>query len=256
MSELPLFDLTSQPTAGITRLYEHLELFHEGDARRNTLFVLGRPSLAERDPLQTAPDQLLIIDPPPDVTARFRIDGNAAVLYTGVQHTGEVGLPLVQTQAGGVAHIRIGNHYLDIYSQTSSNVVYLPALGILCGGIFGSDSVVPTVAEGSTGNEELETLRLLAQLVKQRTLQLYIPHIGSLCEDPVMAMQRLAADVAYLHKIRSAVQAVVERGESAEVIETIAPELLPESRQSASSLAVHSENLERLYRSHLRGQSG
>lgn len=247
MSELPLFDLAAQPTAGITRLYEHLELFYEGDAQRNTLFVLGRPSLGERNPLQSVPDQLLIIDPPPDVTTRFRIEGDAAVLYTGSPPAQEIALPQVQTQAGGVAHIRIGDHYLDIYSQASSNLLYLPALGILCGGAFGSDLVVPTVAESSDGGEELETLRLLAQLVKQRTLQLYIPRIGSLCSEAVETMQRLAADVAYLHKVRSAVQAVVARGESAEVIETIAPSLLPESRQSAVSSARHAENLERLY---------
>ncbi len=246
MSELPLFDLASQPTASITRLYEHVELFSEGDAQRNTLFILGRPTLAERDPLQAAQDQLLVIDPPADIATRFRVEGDAAVLFTGTPE--DVALPTVQTQPGGVAHIRVGTHYLDIYSQAQSNIVFLPALGILCGGHFGSDTTVPTVADGSDGSTELETLRLLAQLVKQRTLQLYIPHRGAPCPELVEAMQRLAADVAYLHKVRSAMHELSARGESAEVVETIAPSLLPEGRQFAPSQTIHLRNLERLYR--------
>lgn len=246
MSELPLFDLSTQPTASITRLYEQLELFSEGDVAHNALFVLGRPSLAERDPLQAARDQLLIIDPPADLSTRFRIDGDAAVLYTGPTPVNSE-LPQLQTQAGGVAHIRIGSHFLDIYSQAQSNIVYLPALGILCGGSFGSDMVVPTVAAQSDGSEELEVLRLLAQLVKQRSYQLYIPRVGAVVQEKVETIKRLAADVAYLNQIRHAVQAVVERSESAEVVETIAPSLLPETRSSAASEAIHLANLEQLY---------
>lgn len=247
MSELPLFDLSTQPTASITRLYEQLELFSEGEVPHNALFVLGRPSLAEHNPLQAARDQLLIIDPPADLGTRFRIDGDAAVLYTGNAPANSE-LPQVQTQAGGVAHIRIGSHFLDIYSQAQSNIVYLPALGILCGGSFGSDTVVPTVATESDGSEELAVLRLLAQLVKQRSFQIYIPHVGTVVQEMVEAMKRLAADVAYLNRIRHAMQEIVARSDSAEVVETIAPSLLPEARASMASEAIHLANLEQLYK--------
>ena len=245
MSNLPLFDPSSQPGAEITRLYEHLELFSEGDPPRHTLFVLGRPTLAEHNPLQAANEQRLIIDPPFDLTERFRLDGDIAVLSTGA--TVAVALPQVQTVEGGIAHIRVGAHYLDIYSQRQSNVVHLPALGILCGGSFGSDLLVPTVGTESDGSEELETLRLLAQLVKGRNFQLYIPRCGALSQDRVAVMQRLAADVAYLHEVRRALRGLAERGESEEVIETIAPTLLPEQRQSVLSEEIHHANLQSIY---------
>lgn len=247
MSNLPLFDPSSQSSAGITRLYEHLELFSEGDPPRHTLFVLGRPTLAEQNPLQPTNEQRLIIDPPFDVAERFRLDGDIAVLSTGA--TVAVALPQVQTTAGGIAHIRVGAHYLDIYSQRQSNVVHLPALGILCGGSFGSDLLVPTVGAGSDGSEELETLRLLAQLVKARNFQLYIPRCGAMSQDRIAVMQRLAADVAYLHEVRRVVSGLAERGESEEVIETIAPTLLPEQRQSALSEEIHHANLQSIYNS-------
>lgn len=246
MSTIPIFDLSPQSTGGITRLYEHLELFSEGTPPQHTLFVLGRPTLAERNPLQATPDQLLIIDPPADLATRFRLDGDVALLSTGEMISSD--FPRMQTEVGGVAHIRVGMHYLDIYSQQQHNVIHLPALGIICGGGFGSDTVVPVVGESSDGSEELETLRLLAQLVKGRTLQMYIPHVGELCQERMEAMQRLAADVAYLHEVRRTLTGILERGESEEVIETIVPRLLPSQRSTESSAAVHQENVQRIYR--------
>jgi hypothetical protein len=251
MSNLPLFDFnpSAQPGAGITRLYEYLELFSEGEPLRHTLFVLGRPTLAEHNPLQAATEQRLIIDPPLDVSDRFRLDGDIAVISTAATVT--VALPHVQTAAGGVAHIRVGAHYLDVYSQTQSNIIHLPALGILCGGGFGSDVLVPTVGAASDGGEELETLRLLAQLVKGRNFQMYIPRIGALSQDRVAIMQRLAADVAYLHEIRRVLSGLAARGESEEVIETITPTLLPAQRQSALSEEIHYANLQGIYNRYL-----
>lgn len=245
MSNLPLFDAASQSEAEITRLYEHLELFSEGDPLHHSLFVLGRPTLAEQNPLQASREQLLLIDPPQDVTERFRLDGDVAVLNTGKPIA--VALPQLQTEAGGVAHIRIGAHFLDIYSQQQGNIVYLPALGILCGGNFGSDRIVPVIGDNSDGSEELETLRLLAQLVKGRNFQMYIPRIGALSQDRVTVMQRLAADVAYLHEMRRAIAGLTERGESEEVLETIAATLLPEQRQNSSSEPMHQHNLSQIY---------
>jgi hypothetical protein len=242
MSTIPLFDPAAEPGASITRLYEQLELFSEGAPPRHTLFVLGRPTLAEHNPLQAAAEQLLIIDPPADLTTRFRLDGDVAVLSTGapIEHA----LPQVQTAPGGVAHVRIGAHFLDIYSQKHSNLIYLPALGILCGGGFGSDAVVPMVGAASDGSEELETLRLLAQLVKGQNFQLYIPHIGELSQDRVAVMQRLAADVAYLHELRRVLAEITQRGEPEEVLETVAPKLLPPARRNPQSEQIHQANLQ------------
>ena len=87
----------------------------------------------------------------------------------------DVGLPRVQTRLGGVAHINIGQHLLDIYSQRHANLVHFPAIGVLCGGAFGSDLALPELGEGSDGEDEIESLRLLARLLKGRRLQLYIP---------------------------------------------------------------------------------
>lgn len=244
MSELPLFSLPPAPGVKITQLYEHLELFSEGEPPRHTLFVLGRPTLAERDPLQRAQDQLVIIDPPANVSTRFRVEGNVATLFTGPAW--ETGFPQLQTQAGGVAHIRIGPHYLDLYTQQQSTIVHLPALGVICSGPFGSDVQPPRVATTSDGSDELATLRLLAGLVKGRRLQLLIPTVGELSRDKVEAMGRLAADVAYLHELRRVIGALVERGESEEVVETIAPTLLPD-RWRVQGEERHLANLQALY---------
>jgi len=244
MSNIPLFSLPPAPGVKITQLYEHLELFSEGEPPHHTLFVLGRPTLAERDPLQQAQDQLLIIDPPANVSTRFRVEGKVATLFTGPAW--ETGFSPLQTQAGGVAHIRIGAHYLDLYTQQQSTIVHLPALGVICCGPFGSTAQPPLVAPTSDGSDELATLRLLAGLVKGRTLQLLIPAVGELGRDKLEAMGRLAADVAYLHELRRVIGGLVERGESEEVIETVAPTLLPD-RWRAHGETRHLANLQRLY---------
>lgn len=244
MSNIPLFSLPPAPGVKITQLYEHLELFSEGEPPQHTLFILGRPTLAEHNPLERAQDQLLIIDPPANVSTRFRVEGNVATLFTGPAL--ETGFPQLQTQAGGVAHLRIGVHYLDLYTQHQNTIVHLPALGVICSGPFGSTAQPPLVAPTSDGGDELATLRLLAGLVKGRTLQLFIPAMGELGRDKVEAMGRLAADVAYLHELRRVIGGVVERGESEEVVETIAPTLLPE-RWRAQGEARHLANLQALY---------
>src|SRR6476620_9339687 len=97
----------------IVQLFEHLELFSEGEPPRHTLFVLGRAPLRAVDLNQTIEDQLLLIDPPPDVQQRFKVEGNVAVLFTRAPV--ETGLPHLQTVTGGVAHLRIGEHFWDIY---------------------------------------------------------------------------------------------------------------------------------------------
>jgi len=244
-SSILLTDLPTTQPIKIVQLFEHLELFSEGTPTRHTLFVLGRTRLTQLDSLELPVDQLLLIDPPADVRQRFKLEGDLAVLFTGKAE--EVGLPALQTAAGGVAHIRIGEHFLDIYTQRQGAIVHLPALGILCGGHFGSDASLPQIAPGSDGNEELDTLRLLARLIKQSRLQLYIPRIGALCSTPTEVMMRLAADVAYLHGLRRVVPALVVRGDALDLLLQLSDSLLPEGRRSALCREVHVENLQTLY---------
>ena len=221
----------------ITQLYERLELLSEGDPPRHSLFVMAR--------LLGTPDRLLLIDPPADVTARFTLGEENAALVTGPAQ--EVGVPALQTQPGGVAHISVGEHLLDIYSQQHGNILYFPALGLLCGGTFGSDLALPRLAPGSDGSDEVESLRLLAQLAKQRRVELFIPQIGSLCRDRVELMGRLAGDVAYLHSLRRVIPAAATAGEALERIEQVADTLLPENRRTPLCREIHDENVERLW---------
>lgn len=223
----------------ITQLYEQLELFSEGDPPRHTLFILARTL--------GFPDRLLIIDPPPDVDSRFAIADDTAVLFTGAAQ--DISLPRVQTQPCGVAHIHIGRHLLDIYTQQHANLIYFPAVGLLCGGTFGSDLMLPELEVGSDGDDEIESLRLLARLVKGSRLQLYIPRAGSILSDKVEVMKRLAADVAYLHGLRRLIPEAAVDGTFWNRSEEIIQELLPENRRSPAAAAAHSQNIERLYNS-------
>lgn len=245
MSDLLNLMASAGPSAKITQLFARLELFSAGEPPSHTLFVQGEPTLAEHNPLQPAQEQLLLIDPPADVAERFRLPSQTAVLFTGEPTA--VGLSLLETKSGGVAHLRIGEHFLDLYSQADSAVVYLPALGIICGGSFGSDAILPAVAPSSTGAQELDTLRLLAQLVKQRRFQLYIPRIGTLSSSPVEMMERLAADVAYLHGLRRIVLPVAQQGQPVAQIEAIAASLLPAARRTLVCQEQHHTNVHRLY---------
>lgn len=223
----------------ITQLYERLELLSEGDPPRHSLFVMAR--------LLGTPDRLLLIDPPADVGDRFTLAEENAILFTGAPL--ETGLPALQTQPGGVAHLSIGEHLLDVYSQQNGNVVYFPTLGVLCGGEFGGDLTLPLLAPSSDGSDEIESLRLLAQLVKQRRMELYIPRVGSLSRDRVDVMGRLAGDVGYLHSLRRVIPAARERGEALERIEQLAATLLPEKRRTPLCREIHEKNVERLWRS-------
>ncbi len=221
----------------ISQLYDQLELYSEGDPPSHSLFVLAR--------LLGVPDRLLIIDPPQDVATRFDVAEETAALFTSPAR--DVGLPLVQTRPGGVAHINVGQHLLDIYSQRHANLVCFPALGILCGGVFGSDLALPELGEGSDGEDEIESLRLLARLVKERRLQLYIPRAGSVSSDKVEVMGRLAADVAYLHALRRTISQAAAANEFWSHSEEIAEKLLPENRRTPTAVTTHRQNIERLY---------
>ncbi len=135
------------------------------------------------------------------------------------------------------------------WTSTRSNrirSVHFPALGILCGGGFGSDSMLPAIAQESDGGEELETLRLLASLLKQQHFQLFIPRLGTLCEDRVTVMGRLASDVGYLNGLRRLIPQALQQGDAIETIEVAAQALLPHERTTPTCQAVHEANVERL----------
>jgi hypothetical protein len=235
----------------ITQLYRYLELFSEGSPPHHSLFVFAPAPgpIALRDS-PTRDEQLLIIDPPHDLATRFRLGNQSAALFTAQRESTDIAV--VETQAGGVAHLRIGEHYLDVYSQRQSAVVHMPALGIICGGNFGSDSTLPALAPASDGRDELETLRLLARLVKQHRLALYIPRVGNELTEKTVVMERLAGDVAYLNELRRVVTPLALRGESMEAISDVAERALPQNRRNPLAMATHETNVTTLLQGMVR----
>ncbi|HQY93725.1 hypothetical protein [Caldilinea sp.] len=234
---IPLLESPSQKQPQILQLYQNLELFSEGAPARNSLFVLGKGIDAAGSPRT----HLLIVDPPADAPDRFQLEDDVAALYTG--DGPHAAVPQVELIAGGVAHLRVGEHFLDVYVQQAGVIAYLPAVGVLLSGDYGSDALPPRIVPGSDGSDELETLRLLARLIKHENFQLCVPHVGSPVREKPAIMERLATDVAYLHGLRRVVPGLLQRGEPLETIERIAESLLPENRQSEEALAVHSANL-------------
>lgn len=180
----------------IQRLFPGIELYSAGEPSAHTLFVLGK-GLAP--PLGTG-DELLLIDPPADSSA-FVLPARTAVILTQPEGGAPVppGAARVQTQPGGVAHIRVGDHLLDLYSFAGVTLVHLPALRLLCSGPLGSG--LSGVAGGVAGGAEgaLEALRLAARLVREDRVQLLIPALGTPAIGRVEAMARLAEDVNRLH---------------------------------------------------------
>lgn len=224
----------------ITQLYANLELFSEGEPIHHSLFVRS-PGDGNGDV-----ERLLVIDPPTDITERFTLAPQSAALYTG--GNARVALPEYVVETTDVAHIRIGEHLLDVYSRPSEKrVVYFPALGVLCGGDYGSDMTLPLLGKGSNGETELETLRMLARLSKSRKLRLFLPRIGSVSDDPIRLMERLAADVAYIHglrrRVRSAATEGIDRLRALEESRVI----LPENRRTPLAWQVHRANVDTLY---------
>ncbi len=253
ISSIQLTPLSPADQGKITQLYRYLERFSEGDPARNSLFVFapasGPLAIGDNAPSE---EQLLIIDPPDDISDRFKLGNRVAALFTSTPQTRAI--PQVETVPGGVAHLRIGDHFLDIYSQQQGAIVHLPPLGILCGGDYGSDSTVPRLAPGSDGSEELETLRLLARLVKQHRIALYIPRIGTETADKVVVMERLAGDVAYLHALRRVVTPLAQRGEKLEEFTELTESVLPRDRRTAVGWATHRANISSLHQ--VAGQTG
>ena len=252
-SPIPLLDPSAAAGPRITQLYAHLELLSEGEPPANTLFIMGRDGIPTPDAL-LGRSQLLVVDPPDDLITRFRLEDDAAVLFTGAPRS--VGLPVVQTMAGGVAHLRIGDHFLDIYAQLGAVVLHIPALGVIAGGSFGSDCLPPLLGERSAGEAELDTLRLLARLLKARNFQLYIPAGGATSNDRTAVMERLAGDVAYLHGLRRVIPPLVQRGEALETVERISDSLLPAHCQSPRGVAIHEHNVQTLVETALTTPKG
>lgn len=238
-------EMPGEERVKITQLYRHLELFSEGDPPRHSLFIFapasGPLSLGDAP----AQEQLLVIDPPSDLNTRFRLPSQTAVLFTGPPTT--VAAPAVQTMPGGVAHLRVGDHFLDVYSQAAGAIIHLPAVGVICAGDVGSDQTVPRLAEGSDGSAELETLRLVARLLKGHRLSLFIPRIGTWVEDKMAVMERMAADVEYLHGLRRVVLPLARQDVPVESVLTVAESILPGARRTATGRAAHQANITSLF---------
>lgn len=233
-----------RPLSTISQLYPTIELYSDGEPPRHTLFVLSRgiaPPLGEGD-------QLLLIDPPDDAATRFTLPQRTVAVYTESRQSATLAtLATLETVPGGVAHIRIGDHLLDLYTQQAGAIAMLPALGLLCGGVFGSDHLLPRLAPGSDGSEELETLRLLARLVRERRVQLFIPRQGTLVTERSSMMERLADDVGYIHGLRRVVPVLGGDGQGVNAALAMADTLLPAGRASALCRAVNAANVQAIY---------
>jgi hypothetical protein len=151
-----------------------------------------------------------------------------------------------------ITHIRLGEQYVDVHPQVRGAVVCLPALGILCSGRFGSATTLPLLAEDSDGEEELQTLLLLARLTRQQRLQLLIPQIGQPIADKVTALSQLAADVAYLHALRRVVPPLAWRGDPLDEVLAAATAVPPPERRGDVALAAHHANVAQLYHLSMR----
>src|SRR5689334_10787124 len=95
-SPISLTPLSPTEPGKITQLYRYLELFSEGLPPRHSLFILapGGGPIALSDNAGDD-DQLLIIDPPADVSQRFRLGNQVAALFTG--EADATIIPLLQT---------------------------------------------------------------------------------------------------------------------------------------------------------------
>jgi len=239
-SLIPLLEPPRRTPPQILQLFQNLELFSEGEPTCNSLFVLGQ----SEEQSGIARRQLLIVDPPEDIAERFRLEDDVAVIYTG----GPVraALPQVELAPGGTAHVRVGEHFLDVYAQQVGAVLYLPAVGVLMSGDYASDALPPRILPGSDGSEELETLRLLARLIKSDNFQLCVPRVGATVREKPAVMERLAADVAYLHGLRRVIPGLIRRGEPLEKIEIVAESLLPTAWNSEEGRRIHDANVQAL----------
>ena len=82
----------------------------------------------------------------------------------------------LETQSGGIAHVRIGDHLLDIYAQQGATVVHIPALGIPLRRLLGATRWPrwPTAATAARNWTAAPAQRLQCAT----GVQLFIPHVG------------------------------------------------------------------------------
>lgn len=233
----------------ITQLYPNLELFTDGDPTRNTLFVLG-PGLAP--PLGSG-DELFLIDPPDDVRTRFTLPERVVAVAT----TGEAlaGIATLERQADGVAHLRVGEHLVDLHTFERRTVAHLPAVGLLCSGEFGQILLPPRILLGSNGDEELAVLRLLARIVRERRVQLLLPRHGDPRSDIMQTMSALAEDVSYIHSVRRAVNAIARSRDGLNAALAIADSLLPPHWNTPAARALNAANVSNYYSTSVHQQN-
>ena len=143
----------------------------------------------------------------------------------------------------GIRDLVLSRGLGDVYKR---QVLYLPAVGVLMSGDYASNALPPRILPGSDGSEELETLRLLARLIKSENFQLCVPRVGATVREKPAVMERLAGDVAYLHGLRRVIPGLIKRGEPLETIEVVAESLLPDDRRSEVAQRIHDDNVQAL----------
>lgn len=233
----------------ITQLYPNLELFTDGDLARNTLFVLG-PGLAP--PLGSG-DELLLIDPPDDARSRFTLPERVvAVSTTGAA---PAGLATLERQADGVAHLRVGDHLVDLHTFEQRTVAHMPAVGLLCSGEFAQVALPPRILLGSNGDEELAVLRLLARIVRERRVQLLLPRHGDARIDIMQTMSALAEDVGYIHSVRRAVNTIARSRDGLNAALAVADSLLPPHWNTPAARAQNIANVSNYYSTSVNQQN-
>jgi hypothetical protein len=190
-------------------------------------------------------DELLLVDPPDDVRSRFTLpDRVAAVVTSGAV---PAGLATLDSQPGGVAHLRIGEHLVDLHAFPHRTVVHLPAVGLLCVGEFGQRELPPRLQQGESGEEELAVLRLLARIVRERHIQLLLPRTGEPIGDIMQMMSALAEDVGYIHAVRRNVNAIARSRDGLNAALAVADSLLPPHWSTPQAKAVNASNISTIY---------
>ncbi len=190
-------------------------------------------------------DELLLVDPPEDVRNRFTLpDRVVAVSTTGAA---PAGLTTLDSQPGGVAHLRIGEHLVDLHTFANRTVVHLPAVGLLCAGEFGQHDLPPRLQHGESGEEELAVLRLLARIVRERRIQLFLPHTGEPVGDILQVMSALAEDVGYIHSLRRNVNAIARSRDGLNAALAVADSLLPPHWSTPQAKVINADNISTIY---------
>lgn len=188
---------------------------------------------------------MLLIDPPADVRSRFVLPERVVALAT--EGAIPPGVATLESQPGGIAHLRIGEHLVDLHAFAERTAIFFPALGLLCAGGFGQRELPPRLDQGDGGEEELTVLRLLARIVRERRIQLYVPRTGEPVSDIMQVMSALAEDVGYIHSLRRNVNAIARNRDGLNAALAVADSLLPPHWTSPQAKTINAANVSAVY---------